>query len=688
METVFLHALNAGITAGWLVPVVLLLRLLLRKAPRAFSVALWALVGIRLVCPFSVESAVSLLPSAQTVPPEFLHAETPVIHSGVSFVNATVNPLLSETAAAPGGGSLLRTVTEVAAWIWLAGVVALLLYGALSYLRLRRQVRVSLRQGDAYLCDEVSTPFILGILKPRIYLPSHVEPHRLTAVLAHEQAHLRRRDHWWKPLGFLLLAIYWFHPLLWVAYALLCRDIEYACDEAVVRSMDTAAKKDYAEALAACSVSRRRVIACPLAFGEGSVKERIRSVLHYRKPALWLVLTAVVLSTAAAVCLLTDPPSDDSSVSQVGGADGPVSVTKGIPLTLEAVRSLADKKDGLRAADLAPYRYYETGSGLYIRCYEIDAMFSLCVGWSNTAEEPLYFYLKAADASGEFMDIRSGDVADFIRYHQRNPVVKQVGWGYHACPVSAEQAAYEAMLNAGGIPAGSMLNSQRSLPVVRVTNVAGFKRFCEQTRSVMGFHQAYDDAPSFTETAAEYTDAFFTENDLLLVYATAGTLADRFSLESVSVSEGILTVAVVEERAAAGDTARQGWLVCVSVPKTQVEGVNTVTARVAAIVQRGADPEADPLAVYSFPVADAPRSPQITLYDNGHFTFRMPAFSSYFGTGTYWQNDRQLILRTDDGAYTFYYDRTGSTVTLNEAVSTLPVWLAADDVRTATASLQ
>ena len=317
METVFLKILNMSVNAGWLVLAVLVLRLLLKKAPKAITVLMWALVGVRLLCPFSLESALSLLPSGETVPEQFLSTEAEQITIHMSGQIDWTQPAIdSVTVPAPETGlpsDPSLNLTQVAALVWLAGVALMLLYAAFSYLRVRRRVREGMHLRDRlWLCDRISSPFILGIIRPRIYLPSAMAPADLEYVIAHENAHLRRKDHWWKPLGFLLLCVYWFNPLLWVGYLFLCRDIEFACDEAVLRQLGSESKKPYSEALLNCSISRRALTACPLAFGEVGVKSRIKSVLSYKKPTLWIILAAVLTCIAVAVCFLTDPKTEMS----------------------------------------------------------------------------------------------------------------------------------------------------------------------------------------------------------------------------------------------------------------------------------------------------------------------------------------------------------------------------------------
>lgn len=303
MTEVFLKILNMSIAASWLVLAVIGLRFCLKKAPKWIVCLLWGIVALRLVMPFSLESIFSLIPSPEVFPQDIAQSQTPVIYSGIPAVNSAVNPIFTEYADNP-----LEKILPAAAMLWLAGMTVMLLCSLITYAKLRWQLQTAFRQDqNIYACDNVDSPFILGILRPRIYIPSGMEWEQLQYVLAHENAHIRRRDHLWKPLGFTLLTVYWFNPLLWLAYSLLCRDIERACDEKVVAGMDISGKKGYSKALLDCSVHRRTVMACPVAFGEVDVKTRIKGVLSYRKPAFWLVLASAAVCVMVAVCFLTDP---------------------------------------------------------------------------------------------------------------------------------------------------------------------------------------------------------------------------------------------------------------------------------------------------------------------------------------------------------------------------------------------
>ena len=321
MSSIFLKFLNMSITAGWLILAVILARLLLKKAPKWIPCVLWGLVAVRLICPFSLESVFSLVPSSETIPPNIALQNEPHINSGITIINETVNPVISESFAPAPADSVnpLQVIIPIAAAVWIAGTVVMLAYALISYLKLKRSVSVCVPVKEGiFACDEVKAPFILGVFQPVIYVPSSMQGETLDYVIRHETAHLQRRDHWWKPLGFLLLAVYWFNPLCWIAYILLCRDIETACDEKVIRDMDKDEMAAYSQALLDCSFPRKRITACPIAFGEVGVKERVKGVLNYKKPAFWIILIAVIACIVLAVCLMTDPFSNKSLSGKLG----------------------------------------------------------------------------------------------------------------------------------------------------------------------------------------------------------------------------------------------------------------------------------------------------------------------------------------------------------------------------------
>lgn len=329
MYDVFKTIVQFNIQACFLVLAVIILRLLLRKAPRSLICALWTLVAVRLIFPFRVESVFSLVPDTEIAARTVGNYATERITSAVweypeTFLNTTDNTVIKEKT-----DLIWNILPRIAAFIWAAGVVIMLIYAVFSYIKLYwvTRERVIIEKG-VYICDHIPSPFILGIFRLRIFLPSNISEHDKPFVLAHEKAHIKRKDHLWKPLGFLLLSIYWFNPFLWAAYILLCRDIEAACDEKVIRELGSECKKPYAIALINSAASQKLISACPLAFGETNVKTRIKNVLSYKKPAFWIIIIAVVLSIAVAVCFLTNPINkekllpDDVYEFKYGDIDG------------------------------------------------------------------------------------------------------------------------------------------------------------------------------------------------------------------------------------------------------------------------------------------------------------------------------------------------------------------------------
>ena len=363
MGGVFSKVLHMSIAASWLILAVIALRLLLRKAPKWIRCILWGIVAIRLICPVSFESTVSLVPNVEDIasamvrfsgesmaadggptivsPIEIgggasmdarsdgmgdgasMDARSDGIGGGASMdirpdgIGGGVPVAVRPDGTVPGGHSLAAESRanlpylwmETGGILWMIGLGCLLGYALIGYLRLRGSVSEAiLLRDNIWIGDRVASPFILGMFRPRIYLSSSAEESQMGYMLAHEQAHIRRGDHWWKLLGYLLLAVYWFNPLSWVAYILLSRDMELACDEKVIRGLDEAEKKSYLFALLDCSTQRRMVLACPPAFGEVGVKQRVNAVLDYKKPGFWVVLVSVFLCLIVAVCFLTTSP--------------------------------------------------------------------------------------------------------------------------------------------------------------------------------------------------------------------------------------------------------------------------------------------------------------------------------------------------------------------------------------------
>lgn len=317
MDDVFLKLVNLSISASWLILAVLVLRVVLKKAPKWVMPLLWGVVALRLVCLFSIESALSLIPSAETIPSEIVtETREPVLYEQATL-DIVTNPTLPSAAEVPVGVSRQQAQVDfnIYSVLWLAGMAALLVHALVSAGKLKRKLATAiLLRDNIYESEFVDSPFVFGVVKPNIYLPMHMDEGTAAYVIAHERAHLARRDHWWKVLGYLVLALHWFNPLVWVAYILFCRDIELACDERVVKGLDGAARADYSQALLSCAAPKRAVAACPLAFGEGNIKTRVKSALHYKKPAFWVAAAAVLAVVIVAVCFLTNPRSERGSL--------------------------------------------------------------------------------------------------------------------------------------------------------------------------------------------------------------------------------------------------------------------------------------------------------------------------------------------------------------------------------------
>lgn len=334
MADVFIKTLNMGIAASWLILAVVVLRVILKRAPKRFRLLLWAAVGLRLVLPVSIESALSLVPSTQTLPEGVMYAAAPELNTGIAALNDAINPAFTAAFAPEPAASAnpLQVLLPVASVIWLAGAAVMLLWALVSWLRLRRRMAEAVRlEGNVYESERVASPFVLGLIRPRIYLPFGLDEGAREQVLTHERAHIARGDHVIKPLGWLILAVYWYNPLVWLAYALFCRDIELACDERVIRRLPVSGRADYSQALLDLSRPHHGVGACPLAFGESAVKGRVKSVLTYKRPAFWLIMLAALLCIGAAVCFLTDPKAEADDSVQNDSHD------YGIPITVTAV---------------------------------------------------------------------------------------------------------------------------------------------------------------------------------------------------------------------------------------------------------------------------------------------------------------------------------------------------------------
>lgn len=419
MNEFFLKIINMSISASWLIFAVLILRLVLKKAPKWVNVLLWGIVAIRLICPFSFESALSLIPSAETFPKKIISGPSFDVQSGITPVDNRINDYLGDryfegvTVPANNGNTIMTILTIV----WTIGILLLVAYTVISYWRLHREIDTAVRYKDnIFQSENVSSPFVLGLIKPRIYLPFKLDGQDMEHVVAHEQAHIRRKDHWWKPLGFLLLTIHWFNPLMWLAYVLLCRDIELACDEKVIKGLSNEQRADYTQALVACSVNRRMIAACPLTFGEVGVKERVKSVMNYKKPAFWVIIIAVIVCVGVAVCFLTNPKQDRYTLRIVvpaGSQEEFVYTDEEVSTVRNSIKIWSG--DGLGDTEVLLFPVNKTAETGYTATYlthgmpvefdaEKDMWFKIGVNMQNSTNEDIIVYVEVENVEVRIVD--------------------------------------------------------------------------------------------------------------------------------------------------------------------------------------------------------------------------------------------------------------------------------------------
>ena len=419
MSDLFLKIVNMSISASWLVVAVLILRLVLKKAPKWVNVLLWGIVAVRLICPFSFESALSLIPSAETFPEKIISGPSFDVQTGITPIDNRINDYLGDryfegvTVPTNNGNNVMTILTIV----WIIGILLLATYTIISYWRLHREIDTAVRYKDnIFQSENVSSPFVLGIINPRIYLPFSMNEQDMEHVVAHEQAHIRRKDHWWKPLGFLLLTIHWFNPLMWLAYVLLCRDIELACDEKVIKGLSNEQRADYTQALVACSVNRRMIAACPLAFGEVGVKERVKSVMNYKKPAFWVIIIAVIVCVGVAVCFLTNPKQDSYTLRIVvpaGSQEEFVYTDEEVSTVRNSIKIWSG--DGLGDTEVLLFPVNKTAETGYTATYlthgmpvefdaEKDTWFKIGVNMQNSTNEDIIVYVEVENVEVRIVD--------------------------------------------------------------------------------------------------------------------------------------------------------------------------------------------------------------------------------------------------------------------------------------------
>ena len=609
MTEFFLNIVNMSISASWLVFAVLLLRLLLKKAPKWINVLLWGVVAVRLICPFSFESVLSLIPSPQTINPE-IALNSPVIDSGVTIIDNLINPIISEATISiqpEKDINFFQFIMPYLAGVWLVGIAALLIYTLVSFLRLKRKIGTAvLLRDNIYQSESAVSPFVLGIIKPKIYLPFNMNEQDMEHVIAHEQAHIRRKDYLWKPLGFLILTLHWFNPMVWLGYVLLCRDIELACDEKVVKELNNEQRADYSQALLTCSVNRRMIAACPLAFGEEGVKDRVKSVLNYKKPAFWVIVVAVIASVVTSICFLTNPIThlnDELSVFIDGQVSEHNYTESDDPVFVVLSHKLLDVDKSLNKTTVYMWALYTEYS------YENGQ-----IQLETSSYTPTVITAKRTGLHGhyklvEYWTPRDGslwveDIKEKFPWYLHNKALdtqRYIDEQMAFCEKSAKEyfssesnvggtdsmldVAFESTLTYAGVPQDSnkifysslnreklAISSVRHLPIHRLDTYEDLEQFKATFSGDLTLDKGYDEVPSFNAATTKYDKDFFKYNSLMVIYIDATNSTHRYAMQSVEHS-GVFCVHIEETtKAEVVDDALAGWFVTVTASDELLNG--------------------------------------------------------------------------------------------------------------------
>ncbi len=636
MGSIFVSLLNVSITASYVAIAAILLRVALKNAPKWISCLLWAFVAFRLLCPVSFESMFSLIPETEPITVPSISApneqrpmggngninnDTNIQAPPVSVPTIPANPNTQvNTDTNPNSADTKAVAVTVFSYVWLAGLAAMLLYAVISYAKLRMKVKEAVREKEVWVTDKAETPFVLGVIRPRIYIPEGMNEADREYVTAHEKAHIRRLDHVWKPLGYVLLTVHWFNPIMWVVYYYLCRDIELACDEKVIKEKGESCKVGYTTALINCSASRRRISACPLAFGETAAKERVKTVLSYKKPTFWIIVVALVACAVTAVLLLTDKPEekpneDESNVSSTDESKD---------------ESSKDESNSAGTDNSTPHNHEEWLQQHYGDFYGLDTMKGLEVYVYEEAKGEYAFLLRSGananampdtDSTGFFerkgvgvediksilatYDMDKGNisvipfkstqtsyVSELYTYDESgHPLVQQEVYVYTVRKLLG--LATESFVVGGnayiGTPAGidtSLFEEKREENknlkpfedneklVVEVNDTAALEALFYSDEDFGGNIDVLRNGKAFWRE--KYNDKFFEENSLLLVEIWLGSISYEVYFDSVVFNDGCLEMYVSADLPEGGNMldAMGSWLLVKEIKKTTLEQCN------------------------------------------------------------------------------------------------------------------
>ena len=580
---IFLWFFNRAIAAGWLIIAVILLRFILKKAPKWINCAMWGICALRLVLPFSLKSVLSLIPSAETVPPETIYENRPQIDSGIPVIDNSINEQISEQyyeGVTVAHGATL-SLTSFIALIWILGVLALLIYAVVSFVKLKKSIKgaTELEKG-IFESGAVSSPFILGIFNPRIYLPINMDKETKQYVLDHERAHLKRADHILKPLGFVILALYWFSPLVWIAYMLFCRDIELACDEKVIKELSDDNRADYAQALLSCAVNKRSFSACPLAFGEVSVKDRVKSALSYKKPMLWVIIAALVCAVAVSLFFLTDPLKEKSlSLSVIGYSSN----RSGVSLSLSACDINSQRP-------FITVKWHNNTDGEFTYGENFSLKRYKNGKWENCAKGDVFFHdiayiLNANSSSEQTYYFDSFDVSKAGKYKFETGSSNEFSIEFVLAETKETVDGFSQLsngaeiidINFGGEEGEKLFESlcqndhmllqKDHLPVVYIESKKQLSEISDKMAEYFSLEREYNDE------IVKYDEAFFEQNDLLMIYVWEGSGSVRHEITGLKKDQNnVLTVTINRRVPEAGTADMAGYAVVVPISKQIAHG--------------------------------------------------------------------------------------------------------------------
>ena len=622
LGTVYTKLLDLSLQGTLVILAVLLLRFFLRKLPKIFSYCLWSVVLFRLLCPFSIEAPVSVVPRVAPVSESYTLQE-----QDISFASAGVAAYHAMGDALNGGLGVQHIYTEeindqgyqrivTASWwevwvlfgqyVWLLGVAAFCIYSLISYIRLRRRLVGAMRlESNIYLADHIPTPFVLGLFSPKIYLPSSLQGSERVHILAHEQYHIRRGDPIAKLLAFAALSLHWFNPFVWLAYFLFCKDMEMSCDEAVLKRLGEEIRADYAESLLKLSAGKKGIGIMPLAFGEGDTKGRICNLAQWKKHKLWVISLAGVLIAVVIALLALSPPHtlDDRLSVFVDCQIAEHNQSKDSKGRASCVNwELLGKERKGRNTVLYMWVLYEeysmedgalkveTGSHIpvVITASENEGQYSLVEYWiprdgsyyptDIKSKFPWYLHSKALDSQRYIKKQKQENEKMAREYFREENKTKPVPGGVAVSEAFSAVLSYAGYTGVGALYSDSLnaltfaQSAVQHLPVFKLTSEAELETFINKYSSELTLDQAYEEVPSFAGVAKRYDASFFEKNGLLLVYIPSGNSSDRYKLSSVE-NGSTLCLHIRKQQGSLNNTDQMvGWFITVTVPHSLLAG--------------------------------------------------------------------------------------------------------------------